>query len=160
MEALIKDIFTFLLQHYALYLVVVMSITTTLIITILNYGKKPFKKLTAKIKNEEIRKLINRLFIFAFSFGLSFGFWFLLNWIAPVYFAIDYKEIFINGAMPIVLYAFGEGWISKEKVKSLIFGVVEKTIDGELTKDEAINTVKELNKEIDAEKELNKLLKK
>lgn len=160
MEALIKDIFTFLVQHYALYLVIVMGIITTLIVTILKFAKIPFKKLTIKISNERVRKFTNRVVIFLISFGLSFAFWFLLNWIAPQYFGIDYKEIFLNGAMPIVVYAFAEGWITTDKAKSLIVDVVEKGADGKITDKETKDTIKELNSAFDAEQELQKLLKK
>lgn len=160
MEALIKDIFTFLLQHYALYLVVVMSITTALIMIILNFAKKPFKKLTLKIQVERTRKFVNRTFIFILSFGLSVGFWFLLNWIAPMYFEIDYIKIFLNGVMPIFTYAYGEGWITLDTAKNLLSETFNKTEDGTLTKEEIKDTVKDLNSVLNAEEELNKLLKK
>ena len=160
MEAFVKSMFTFLLQYYALYLVLFMGIITTLIITTLKFAKIPFKKLTAKIQQERVRKFTNRVFIFTISFGLSFAFWFLLNWISPQYFQIDYLEIFLNGALPIVVYAFGEGWITAEKAKKLIENVVDKIDDGELTESEVKDTVKELNSVINPEKELQKLLKK
>ena len=160
MEALIKDILTFLLQYYALYLVIVMGIITTLIVTILKFAKIPFKKLTLKIANETQRRIINRTVIFITSFGLSFGFWFLLNWIAPNYFTVDYLQILLNGALPIVAYAYAEGWIDAKKAKSLVETVVDKISDGELTKDEVKDTVKELNTSLNAEQELKKLLKK
>ena len=160
MEALIKDIFTFLLQYYALYLVIVMGIVTTLIMTILKFAKIPFKKLTVKINNERVRKFTNRLVIFILSFGLSFAFWFLLNLIAPQYFSIDYLVIFFNGATPIVVYAFAEGWITSDKAKNLIESIANKIGDGDLTKQDVKETVSELNSAMDAEQELQKLLKK
>lgn len=160
MEALFKDIFTFLIQYYALYLVIVMSITTALIMAILNYAKKPFKKLTKRISNERVRKFVNNMVIIIFSFGLSFGVWFTLNLIAPQYFAIDYLVIVLNGAIPVVTYAFAEGWITSDKAKNVISNTVDRLSDGELTNDEKRETVKELNSALDAEEELNKLLKK
>lgn len=160
MEALFKDIFTFLIQYYALYLVIVMSITTALIMAILNYAKKPFKKLTKRISNERVRKFVNNMVIIIFSFGLSFGVWFTLNLIAPQYFAIDYLVIVLNGAIPVVTYAFAEGWITSDKAKNVISNTVDRLSDGELTNDEKRETVKELNSTLDAEEELNKLLKK
>ena len=160
MEALIKDIFNFLLQYYALYLVIVMGIITTLIITILKYAKIPFKKLTAKISNDRLRKFVNRLVIFIASFGISFALWLLLNLIAPEYFALDYKEIILNGALPIVAYAFAEGWITVDKAKELISNAVEIGADGKITKEEVKKTANDLNNALNAEQELQKLLKK
>ena len=160
MEALIKDVLTFLLQYYALYLVIFMSIVTAIIMVILNYTKKPFKKLTAKIENERVRKFVNNSVIICCSFILSFLLWLLLNLIAPNYFAIDYKIIFLNGAIPVVTYAFAEGRITADKAKEIIKDTTEKVNDGDLTVAEATNTVKKLNNSLDAEKELNKLLKK
>lgn len=160
MEALIKDVLTFLLQYYALYLVIFMSIVTAIIMVILNYAKKPFKKLTAKIENARVRKFVNNSVIIFCSFLLSFLLWLLLNLIAPNYFAIDYKIIFLNGAIPVVTYAFAEGWITADKAKEIIKDTTEKVNDGDLTVAEATDTVKKLNNSLDAEKELNKLLKK
>lgn len=160
MEALIKDVLTFLLQYYALYLVIFMSIVTAIIMVILNYTKKPFKKLTAKIENARVRKFVNNSVIICCSFILSFLLWLLLNLIAPNYFAIDYKIIFLNGAIPVVTYAFAEGWITADKAKEIIKDTTEKVNDGDLTVGEATDTVKKLNNSLDAEKELNKLLKK
>lgn len=160
MEALIKDVLTFLLQYYALYLVIFMSIVTAIIMVILNYTKKPFKKLTAKIENARVRKFVNNSVIICCSFILSFLLWLLLNLIAPNYFAIDYKIIFLNGAIPVVTYAFAEGWITADKAKEIIKDTTEKVNDGNLTVAEATDTVKKLNNSLDAEKELNKLLKK
>lgn len=160
MEALIKDVLTFLLQYYALYLVIFMSIATAIIMVILNYTKKPFKKLTAKIENARVRKFVNNSVIICCSFLLSFLLWLLLSLIAPNYFAIDYKIIFLNGAIPVVTYAFAEGWITADKAKEIIKDTTEKVNDGDLTVAEATDTVKKLNNSLDAEKELNKLLKK
>lgn len=160
MEAFISDVFNFLLQYYALYLVIFMGIITTLIVTILKFAKIPFKKLTLKITNITKRRIVNRTVIFVASFGLSFIFWFLLNLVAPQYFVIDYLQIFCNGALPIVAYAYAEGWIDAKKAKSLVETVVDKISDGELTKEEIKETVKEVNTAIDPEKELKKLLKK
>lgn len=160
MEALIKDVLTFLLQYYALYLVIFMSIVTAIIMVILNYTKKPFKKLTAKIENARVRKFVNNSVIICCSFILSFLLWLFLNLIAPNYFAIDYTIIFLNGATPVVTYAFAEGWITADKAKEIIKDTTEKVNDGDLTVAEATDTVKKLNNSLDAEKELNKLLKK
>lgn len=160
MEAFISDVFNFLLQYYALYLVIFMGIITTLIVTILKFAKIPFKKLTLKITNITKRRIVNRTVIFVASFGLSFLFWFLLNLIVPQYFTIDYLQIFCNGALPIVVYAYAEGWIDAKKAKSLVETVVDKISDGELTNEEVKETVKEVNTAIDPEKELKKLLKK
>lgn len=160
MEALIRDIFTFLLQYYALYLVLFMGIVTALIMTIINFAKKPFKRFTVKITNERIRKFTNNAVIIVFSFGLSFGIWFLLNLVAPQYFPIDYLAIVLNGAIPVVTYAFGEGWITAKKAEQIIVGTVDRISDGELTIEEAKETVSDLNSALDAEKELNELLKK
>lgn len=160
MEALIKDIFEFLLHYYALYLVIIMGIITTLIMVTLNLVKKPFKVLTAKITNERLRKFANNATIIFLSFGLSFAFWFLLNWISPDYFVIDLKEIILNGALPVVTYAFAEGWITSEKAKALITVKADQIAKCDLTVDKVKETVKDLNSVLDAEQELNNLLKK
>lgn len=164
MEALIKDIFSFLLRYYALYFVIVMSIITAIIMVILNLAKKPFKALTLKITNVRVRKFTNNSVIILFSFALSLGLWLLLNLIAPNYFELDYKTVFFNGAMPVVTYAFAEGWITADKAKKIITGTADKVADGDLTLSEVKDTIQDLNSvveaEPDAEKELNKLLNK
>ena len=83
-----------------------------------------------------------------------------MNWIAPHYFVIDYLQIFCNGALPIVAYAYAEGWINSNRAKQVVESVVDKVVDGKLTKEEVKETVKELNTSLDAEQELQKLLKK
>lgn len=156
----IQDIFTFLLQHYELYLVIFMGVVTAIIMTVINYGKKPLKKLTAKIPNNKIRGVVNASVIIVCSYLFAIGLWYLLAWLLPQYFWVDYKVIFLNGSLPIVTYALGEKLVTKDKAIQTITDIQQN----EFNKETAKKTVKELSETLtaektDAEEELNKLLK-
>lgn len=151
MEDFIKSIFDFLIANYALYVVVVMGALMTIIYFILNFAKKPIKKLTGKIQNEQLRHLANKSIILL-SFGFATLFWFLLSFLLPKYFDFDGVEILLTGALPVVLYAFVEG-LSKPKAKKIVDTIIEIVDDGKIDKKE----VEELNSL--AENELDNLLK-
>ena len=158
-------VFKFLIENYALYVVLMGSIITAIIMLTINYAKKPLKILTTqKIPNKEMRQLVNTAVIAVVAMGLSFGLWFLLNWIAPQYFAVRYFLIVLTGMSPIYMYAVAEGYISHVKAQKLLGDLIEKGADGELDKEEIKDTANKafeaLNPEIDAEQELQELLKK
>lgn len=124
----IKEILNYLLSNYALYLVVTMGIIISLTISILSLIKKPIKKLTSKISNDTLRKLVNKMFII-FAFAISAGAWFVLNIVSPAYFPIKELEILLTGAFSIVIYALGDGIINKSSAEKLIEQI--KEIEGE-----------------------------
>lgn len=130
MEVLEK-VFNYLLDNYALYMVVTMGVIIMVINTILMLVKKPIKKLTAKITNEKLRKLANKMFI-AFAFGLSALAWFALSKAWGKYFAFEQINVLLTGAFSIVIYALGDGIINGSKAVELIetvkgFAEEEKT---------------------------------
>ena len=118
MEVLEK-VFNYLLDNYALYMVVTMGVIIMVINTILMLVKKPIKKLTAKITNEKLRKLANKMFI-AFAFGLSALAWFVLSKAWNKYFDFEQINVLLTGAFSIVIYALGDGIINSSKAVELI----------------------------------------
>lgn len=167
MEALLEEIFNYLVAHYALYLVVVMGVLMALIVLLLNVLKKPIKKLTSKIQSERLRKLANKGIIIL-SFGLAVLVWWLLHHFFPQYFEFRTVDIILSGALPIVLYSFGDGVISASKARNIIETCKDIADDGKVEKDEVkelINemssdeTVEESQSAKEAENELDNLLK-
>ena len=124
MVDVIRQILNYLVAHYALYMVVTMSIIVSMTIGILTLVKKPIKRLTAKIENERIRKLANKMFIFM-AFGVSATAWFLLNVIAPSYFQYEHMQVLLSGAFSIVVYALGDGIITKSAAQKIVECVTE-----------------------------------
>lgn len=120
----INNIFDYLIANYALYMVVTMSVIITFTIGLLALIKKPIKKLTSKIHQDKIRKLANKMFIF-FAFGISFAVWFFLDFIAPQYFSAEALEILLTGAFSIVVYALGDGIVTKSTAKQLVEQIKE-----------------------------------
>lgn len=157
MEAItefLQSVFTFLLAHYALYVVVVMGILMAIIYAVLNIVKKPIKKLTSNIQSQHLRRIVNTIII-ALSFGFSALFWFILHYFVPQYFAFNGVEILWTGAAPVILYDIIErisnkDETAKDKALKVVDTIKEIVSDGKVDKKEAK----------DAEKELNKLLKK
>lgn len=119
MADIIKSILDYLVANYALYLVVAMGIISSFTIAILALIKMPIKKLTAKIRNDRLRKLTNKIFI-VFAFAISFALWFVLNVVAPNYFPIDAVEVICTGAFSVVIYALGDGVFTKSKAQQLV----------------------------------------
>jgi hypothetical protein len=105
-----------------------MGVIISFTIGILTLIKKPIKKLTAKIPNEKVRKLANKMFI-VFAFGFSFIAWFVLNLVAPSYFSLEGIEVLLTGAFSIVLYALGDGVITKSKAQQLVDTIAEVADD-------------------------------
>ena len=159
MEALLEEIFNYLVAHYALYLVVVMGVLMALIVLLLNVLKKPIKKLTSKIQSERLRKFANKGIILL-SFGMAVLVWWLLHHFFPQYFEFRAVDIILSGALPIVLYSFGDGVISASKARNIIDTCKDIVDDGKVEKKEAKKLVNELGEEINsAENELDNLLK-
>ncbi len=146
MTEVLKSIFDYLVSNYALYLVATMSIIVSFTIAVLSLIKIPIKRLTSKIKNERLRKLINKVFI-VIAFGISFGAWLLLNIISEYYFPLETVKILLTGAFSIVIYAFGDGVITKPKAKQLIDSIIDFADDkdnkqGESAVEEYLKKVK------------------
>ena len=123
MEVL-ESIFNYLLDNYALYLVVMMGLLIMIINTVLMFVKKPIKMLTSKIPNEKVRKLANKMFIL-FAFGLSALLWFVLSEISAEYFPFDEIKVLLTGAFSIVIHDFGDGVITKSKAEKLVDTIKE-----------------------------------
>lgn len=148
----IRQILTYLVSHYALYLVVTMGCIVSITIGLLTLIKKPIKKLTTKyIKNEKLRTLAHKTFIFL-AFAISTLIWAILYLFAPSYFPMQAVEILLTGAFSIVIYALGDGIITKSKAEQL----VEQITD---IKDDSKDN-KEKPKDTDAVKEYIKKFKK
>lgn len=147
----IKDIIRYLLDNYNLFVVIALCIFMTIIVCILNLMKKPIKLLTGKIKNEKLRKLANKSIIIL-SFGLSALGWAIIHWVLPDYFDYDLVLILLNGAFPVVVYALGDGIITKDQAKQIVDKVEEIVEDGKVEKEEIKQFIK-------AEDKLDKLLK-
>ena len=163
--AFIVSVFEFLKANYALYVVVIMGILMTIIYCVLSIVKKPIKKLTDKIKSTQLRHLANKSII-VLSFAFSTLFWFALHYFVPQYFGFNGVEILLTGAFPVVLYAFVEN-LNKPEMKDIKGKMQEIMSDNKVDTKEAIQVAKNLSSMIeqkpakkDAEKELNKLLKK
>ena len=115
----INSVLDYLIANYTLYMVVTMGVIISLTIGLLSLIKKPIKKLTSKISNEQLRKLANKVFIFC-AFGISAGAWLLLKVVAPQYFAAEIIEMILTGAFSIVIYSLGDGVITKPSAQKLI----------------------------------------
>ena len=157
MKDLIKVILNYLLDNYNLYVFVALIISMSIIVFLLNLLKKPIKILTSKIENEKMRKFANKSIILL-SFGLSALGWFLLNLMLPKYFQIDFVLILLDGALPVVIYALGEGILTKEKALKIVDNIKDIAEDGEITKEE-VKEIVEIELYQSAEDELNNLLK-
>ena len=131
MEELLKDIFDYLVANYAWYLVVMMSLIIAVTNTILMVVKKPIKSWTGKIKNEKLRKLVNKIFI-VLAFGFSALAWWGLSAISAQYFPFDTINVLMTGAFSIVIYAFGDGIITKSQSKQLVETTAEIVEDGKV----------------------------
>lgn len=156
MKDLIKQILLFLLDNYELYVLAALVISMSLIMIVLNFAKIPIKKLTSKIPNEHIRKLANNCIIITMAFGLSALGWVVLHAILPNYFEINMTLILLDGAFPIVAYAYADGVIPKKKALEITETIKEIANDGEITNEEIKEVVE---KSLTAEEELNELLK-
>ena len=119
MVEILNQILNYLVDNYALYMVVTMSIIISLTISLITLIKKPVKCITGKIHNERLRKFANKIFII-FAFAFSGACWVSLHFISPEYFSIDTIQIILTGAFSIVLYAFADGVFTKSKTQQLV----------------------------------------
>lgn len=120
----ITKILDYLIANYAAYMVITMSLIVSLTITMLHFIKIPIKKLTSKLPNEKLRKLANKMFIIL-AFAISAVVWVALKTISPKYFPCDAIEILLTGAFSIVIYAFGDGIITKSAAGELVDKITE-----------------------------------
>ena len=142
MEQVINDIFTYLLDNYALYLVVMMGLLIAIINTVLMLVKKPIKLLTNKIKNDKLRKFVNKIFIIL-AFGFSALAWWGLSALSVEYFPFDEIKVLMTGAFSTVIYALGDGVVNGSKAKSLIENTIEIVSDGNVSEEEKDKATKE-----------------
>lgn len=142
MLEILQDILDYLLANYALYMVITMGIIVSLTTVIIALIKKPIKKLTRTIPNEKVRKLVNKMFIF-FAFGFSALFWFILNKISAPYFPFEIVKVFLTGALSVVIYALGDGIITKSQAKQLIDTTKSIEEDDKISKNEVGTAVNE-----------------
>lgn len=142
MEQVINDIFKYLTDNYALYLVVMMGLLIAIINTVLMLVKKPIKLLTNKIENEKLRKFANKVFI-VFAFGFSALAWWGLSALSAEYFPFDEIKVLLTGAFSIVIYALGDGIVNGSQAKTLIDSTIEIAEDGKLDEEEKQTATKE-----------------
>jgi amino acid transporter len=140
----LNSMWTYIVANYALYVVVVMGTIVALITCVLNLLKKPIKAVTKKIENEKLRKFANKVIILL-SFGLSVLLWYLLNLVLPNYFGFEFASIMITGALPVVVYALGDGIITKSQAKFLADTVIEIVEDKKVTEQEQKQVVNKLD---------------
>lgn len=158
MVEIVKQILDFLVANYALYLVVTMSIIISLTISLITLIKKPVKCLTGKIKNPKLKALANKVFIL-FAFAISGAFWVALHIVCPQYFSVDSIQILLTGAFSIVLYAFGDGVLTKPKTQQIIDTITDFAEDKKDTKPEPKPEKEQPKKETDPIKEFWKKVK-
>ena len=137
MEQLVRQILDYLVANYALYMVVTMGVIISLTIAILTLIKKPIKLLTNKIKNEKLRKLANKPFI-VLAFVISACIWGALSFVSEHYFPFEGIKVLLTGAFSIVVYAFGDGIITKPTAEQLVETI--KEIDEDKVVDEKDKT--------------------
>ena len=127
----VQQIISYILANYGILTVIV----SLIVAGILQFVKVPLKKLTSKIPNPKVRKLVNKLFILA-SYGIAFGIYYAGRaWIPALFSSIDIKEYApIAASFSIVIYALLEGLITKSKAKDIL-------TDGEISKDEIASIV-------------------
>ena len=139
----IEEILEYLINNYG-WISLVMVILVTGILQLI---KLPVKCLTKKIKNDTLRKLVNKVFILM-AFGLAFGLYYLGSVILPQFVAYSALESIITGAFSVVIYALGEGILKKDSVKVLKETIVEITEDGKVTKDEVKSAYEKFKEEL------------
>lgn len=107
--------------------------------------KLPIKKLTSKIKNEKIRKLVNKSIILV-TFAIAFGLRYVGSIVLPQF--IEYKPVLslVEGAFSNLVYAMGEGIIPTSKVKTIASTIKDVTDDGEVS-------LSDVSKVVDSAKE-------
>jgi hypothetical protein len=150
MLELLKDVFTFLYeQEYGWFVTILMTMFMIIIGLLLKIIKKPIKHFTSKIKNEKLRKLANKSII-VLSFAIAIGFWYLLHYLLPQYFTINWGQIILSGALPIVAYAVFDGILPVEKVKKIVNKVIDATVDGVITADELKEIGETISKAVDS----------
>lgn len=125
MVEIIQEIFHYVTHHYALYLVVTMSLIASLTIALVSLIKKPIKKLTAKIETDRSRKLANNCIFIFIAFAISWLCWFILGKISPYYFSAKNVEALLTGAFSVVIYALGDGVITQKTAKTAIGKVIQ-----------------------------------
>ena len=134
MVEFIEQAFAYLVSNYGMLTAIVMGIITSLTMIILSLLKKPIKCLTKKIKNERVRKLVNKQFII-YAFAISAGLWYLLSTFAKQYFTFEPLYVFITGALSVVVHQLGDGVINgttANKLLEIVEDVAEDgTVDGQ-----------------------------
>lgn len=135
----IQSIFDYIASNYG-WISLIMVALTSAIVELL---KIPYKKLTAKIKNERIRKLANK-FIIILGFGISFGLRYLGSIWLSKYISFDANLAFVEGAFSNVLYAIGEGIITSDKAKSIATDITTAASDGIVSTSEASDIVSKI----------------
>lgn len=138
-----EEILEYLIHNYGWISLIMIFLVTG----ILQLIKLPVKLLTKKIKNETLRKLINKVFILM-AFGLAFGLYYLGSIVLPQFISYSALESVIVGAFSIVIYAFGEGIIKKDSTKALTNVIKEITEDGKVTNEEVKTAYEKFKEEL------------
>jgi uncharacterized protein YacL len=134
MYEVIKSILDYLISNYALYIVITMGVIVSLTIAFLSLIKKPIKMLTAHIEKPRLRKFSNNTICISLSFGIASFIWKMLNLIATSYFPMEAITVLLTGALAVVIYALGDGVITKSTAQQLVEQI--KDINDEITEPE------------------------
>ncbi len=149
----IRGILNFLKsQGYSTYQIVIIMMMSTFIFILLTLLKKPIKKLTSHINNTKVRKLANKSIILL-AYALSIGGWYVLSKVAPNYFTFDTVEAVLTGSVPVVMYAVGDGVLTKSDASANIKRIEEIVSDGKVTNDELKEVTEITTKALDGEEE-------
>lgn len=142
------EIFRFLIENYGW----VYAIMVALIVGILELVKIPYKHFTKKIKNEVVRKLLNKVIILL-SFVISFLLYYFGHIILPKYINCDTITILTSAMFSNVIYALGDGVINRNKAKQLVNAIhdinIDSDKDGKVTSKEAKEAMKKFDDELD-----------
>lgn len=132
-----NEIFEWIGTNYGGIVLVIVAMVSVVVECL----KIPYKKLTAKIKNENHRKLANKVIILA-AFGLAYLFEYLASIALPD--TVTYSSLlgFIEGCLSNLVYALSEGLITTTQAKKAAEDVKTASADGKITADE-VKTVKD-----------------
>jgi uncharacterized protein YacL len=127
-----------------------MGVIVSLTIVFLSLVKKPIKMLTAHISNDKFRKLSNNTICISLAFGIAFMIWKVLNLIAVSYFPMEAITVVLTGALAVVLYALGDGVITKSTAQKLVEQI--KEINNEIAEtnanEEEVDPIKDFWKKV------------
>jgi hypothetical protein len=127
-------------SEYGWIAVIMVGVVTGLVEVL----KIPIKKMTAKIRNEKLRKLANKSII-VLTFGLSFLLDYLGSVVLPQFINFTPTISFVEGAVSNLVYALAEGLISVKDATTVASKIKDTASDGKVTADEAKSVVSDIS---------------